>query len=67
MKAIVIGAAASLLSTAALAGPSMAANWRPTALALEECKQRAEKVVRGVVGKRVTYQSTNREGAPAAH
>jgi transposase-like protein len=29
--------------------------------------ERAEKIVRGVVGKRVTYQETNRSGAEAAH
>jgi transposase-like protein len=37
-----------------------------SALDVEDA-ERAEKVVCGVVGKRVTYQSTNREGAPAAH
>jgi transposase-like protein len=36
------------------------------ALGVEDA-ERAEKVVRGVVGKRVTYQDTNRSGAEARH
>jgi transposase-like protein len=37
-----------------------------SALGVEDV-ERTAKAVRGTVGKRVTYQSTNREGATAAH
>ena len=37
-----------------------------SALSVEDA-ERAEKIVRGVVGKRVTYQDTNRTGSSASH
>jgi hypothetical protein len=46
MQAIAVGLAASLISTAALAGPSMSTKWNTTSLNLDRCKQRAEDALR---------------------
>jgi hypothetical protein len=46
MKAIALGVAASLISTAALAGPSMSTKWSSSSLNLDRCKSRAENALR---------------------
>ena len=41
-----LGLAVSLVSTPAMAGPSMSTKWNNTKLSLERCKQRAEDALR---------------------
>ena len=45
MKSIVMAITACLVSTAALAGPSMSTKWNNTDLSLDRCKSRAEKAL----------------------
>ena len=46
MKSILMAVTACLVSTAALAGPSMSTKWNNTNLSLERCKARAEEAMR---------------------
>ena len=46
MKSTLIALAACLISSAALAGPSMSTKWNDTTLSLERCKERAERALR---------------------
>jgi hypothetical protein len=46
MKATLMVITACLVSTAALAGPSMSTKWTDTDLSLDRCKQRAERALR---------------------
>ena len=47
MKSTLIAVTACLISTAALAGPSMSTKWSNTTLPLDRCKSRAEEALRG--------------------
>ncbi len=46
MKPILIAAAACLVSSIALAGPSMSTKWSNTTLSLDRCKSKAEDALR---------------------
>jgi hypothetical protein len=46
MKRTLIVIAASVLSTVALAGPSMSTKWSNTSFPLDRCKERAESALR---------------------
>ena len=46
MKSILIAMTACLVSTAALAGPSMSTKWGNTSLPLDRCKSRAESALK---------------------
>ena len=46
MKSTLMAMTACLVSTAALAGPSMSTKWNNTDLSLDRCKSRAEEALR---------------------
>jgi hypothetical protein len=46
MKSTLIALTACLVSTAALAGPSMSTKWNNTDLSLDRCKSKAESALR---------------------
>ena len=46
MKSALMALTACLVSTVAIAGPSMSTKWNNTDLSLERCKQRAERALK---------------------